>query len=134
MDRDSRGSFLADEECGISHRKQTLYQKKQKKKKKKKKKAEKAFALENLPQLKDQQQLQEFVLNDLMRSVGEDEENMVSMQKASTTMMMTMMMMMGCGGGGEGSEGPTSVREDNNKQTKQNNVSQFCRIQNFILL
>jgi len=70
MDRDSRGSFLADEECGSSHRKQTLFQKKQKKKKKKKK-AEKAFALENLPQLKDQQQLQKFVLNDLMRSVGE---------------------------------------------------------------
>jgi hypothetical protein len=48
MDRDSRGSFLADEECGSSHRKQTLFQKK----KKKKKKAEKAFALENLPQIK----------------------------------------------------------------------------------
>jgi hypothetical protein len=35
--------------------KQTLFQKKNQKKKKKKK-AEKAFALENLPQLKDQQQ------------------------------------------------------------------------------
>jgi hypothetical protein len=68
--------------------------------------------------------VKKIVLNDLVRSVGEDEENMVLMQKASTTMMMMMMMMMGCGGGGARERGKDHPRAYVKITTnKQNNVS-----------
>jgi hypothetical protein len=66
-----------------------------------------------------------------MRSVGEDEENMALMQKASTTMMV--MMMMGCGGGERGRDPRAYVKITTNKTKQCVATRRLCRIQNFVL-